>query len=59
MSRVREFLRMNPLSFTGSIPIEDPENFVEELKKVFEVMHVVDVERVELDAYRLKGVART
>ena len=36
---------------------KDPENFVEELKKVFEVMHVVDVKRVELAAYELKGVA--
>ncbi|KAG5614481.1 hypothetical protein H5410_014305 [Solanum commersonii] len=32
-SRIREFLRMNPLSFTGSSTIEDPENFIEELKK--------------------------
>ena len=38
---------------------KDPENFVEELKKVFEVMHVVDVKRDELAAYQLKGVART
>ncbi|KAK4713118.1 hypothetical protein R3W88_019025 [Solanum pinnatisectum] len=32
-SRIREFLRMNPLSFTGSSTAEDPENFIEELKK--------------------------
>ena len=31
---------------------------MEELQKVFEVMHVADVERVELAAYQLKGVAR-
>ena len=48
-----------PLSLTGLSPTEDLENFVEELKKVFEVMHVVDVERVELVVYQLKGVART
>ncbi|XP_049364494.1 bax inhibitor 1-like [Solanum verrucosum] len=41
------------------ITTEDPENFVEELQKVFEVMHVVDAKRVELDAYQLKSVART
>ncbi|XP_015054851.1 uncharacterized protein LOC107001235 [Solanum pennellii] len=58
-SRVREFLRVNPPSITRSSPTEDPENFVEELKKVFEVMHMVDVERVELAAYQLMGVART
>ena len=50
---------MNPPCFTGSSPTEDLENFVEELKKVFEVMHVVDVDRVELVAYQLKGVATT
>uniref|UniRef100_M1DFS0 Retrotransposon gag protein n=1 Tax=Solanum tuberosum TaxID=4113 RepID=M1DFS0_SOLTU len=33
---IREFLRMNPPSFTSSVTTEDPENFVEELKKVFE-----------------------
>ena len=32
---------------------------MEDLKKVFEVMHVVDVERVELSAYQMKNVART
>ena len=50
-------MRMNPSSFTGSSPIEDPENFIEKHKKVFNVMHVVDTKRVELAAYPLKGVA--
>ncbi|WMV38353.1 hypothetical protein MTR67_031738 [Solanum verrucosum] len=58
-SRIQEFLRMNPPSFTGSSTTEDPENFIEELKKVFEVMHVADTERVELAAYQLKNIART
>ncbi|WMV14062.1 hypothetical protein MTR67_007447, partial [Solanum verrucosum] len=49
---------MNPPDFTGSTVTEDPENFVEELQKVFEVMHVVDAEHVELVAYQLKGVVR-
>ncbi|WMV25827.1 hypothetical protein MTR67_019212 [Solanum verrucosum] len=30
-SRIRQFLRMNPPSFTSSSVTEDPENFVEEL----------------------------
>uniref|UniRef100_M1D9J5 Gag-pol polyprotein n=1 Tax=Solanum tuberosum TaxID=4113 RepID=M1D9J5_SOLTU len=54
-SRIREFLRMNPPSFTGSIITEDPENFIEELQKVLKVMHIVDAKRVELAAYQLKG----
>ncbi|WMV18974.1 hypothetical protein MTR67_012359 [Solanum verrucosum] len=31
--RIREFLRMNSPSFTGSGPTKDPENFIEELNK--------------------------
>nr|XP_004239542.1 uncharacterized protein LOC101263910 [Solanum lycopersicum] len=58
-SRIRKFLRMNPPSFMVSITTENPENFVEELKKVFYVMHVADAKRVELTAYQLKTVART
>ena len=50
---------MNPSSFSSSRNTEDPENFVEELKKVFDVMHVIGVERVELVSYQLKNVART
>ncbi|WMV30455.1 hypothetical protein MTR67_023840 [Solanum verrucosum] len=49
---------MNPPDFTGSSVTEDSKNFMEDLQKVFEVMHVTDVERVELAAYQLKGVAR-
>uniref|UniRef100_M1DA09 Gag-pol polyprotein n=1 Tax=Solanum tuberosum TaxID=4113 RepID=M1DA09_SOLTU len=49
---------MNPPEFTRSKINEDPKNFMDELQKVFEVMHVVDAERVELVAYKLKGIAR-
>ncbi|KAG5586662.1 hypothetical protein H5410_047096 [Solanum commersonii] len=38
--------------------IEDQENFVDELQKVFEVIRIVDAERVELVAYQLKGTPR-
>ncbi|KAG5580190.1 hypothetical protein H5410_050817 [Solanum commersonii] len=50
---------MNPLNFTGSSTTKDPENSIEELKKVFEIMNIVDTERVELVAYQLKNVVRT
>lgn len=43
---------MNPPSFTSSSVTEDPESFVEDLQKVFEIMHV------KLDTYQMKGVAR-
>ena len=57
--RIRDFLRMNPPSFPGTCTTEDPKNFTKELKKVFEVMHVADTERVELSSYQLKGISRT
>lgn len=50
---------MNPPSITKSCTTEDPKNFIDELKKVFEVMYVVDIKRVELAAYQLKNVSRT
>ncbi|WMV29336.1 hypothetical protein MTR67_022721 [Solanum verrucosum] len=53
-SKICEFLRI--LKWLSVA--EDLKNFVEELQKVFEVMYVVDAERVELAAYKLKGVAR-
>ncbi|KAH0765295.1 hypothetical protein KY285_001166 [Solanum tuberosum] len=56
--RIRGSLRMNPPSFTSSSVTEDLKKFVEELQKVFEIMHISDVERVELEAYQMKGVAR-
>lgn len=50
---------MSPPSFTGSSSTEEPENFIEELEKLFVFMHVVDAERVEVAAYQMKDVART
>ncbi|XP_049352692.1 uncharacterized protein LOC125817186 [Solanum verrucosum] len=43
----------------GSSTTEDLESFVEELKTVFEVMHIADIGRVELAAYQLKNVSRS
>ena len=57
--RIRVFLRMNTPNFSGSRTIEDLENFVKELKNVFDVMHVVDIERVELAPYEHNNISRT
>ena len=59
-SRIREFLRINPPSFTSTSIIGDPEIFAEEIQKVLVIMHVTDAdaERVELVAYQPKGVTR-
>lgn len=50
---------MNPPSFTGSSTIDDPQNFTKKLKKVFNVMDVLETENFELAAYQLKVITRT
>ena len=49
---------MNPPSLIGSSVTEDSENFIEELNRIFDVMHVIETKRVELAAYKMKGVSR-
>ena len=39
-TRVQNFVRMNPLDFLGSQICEDPSKFIDEVKKIFEVMNV-------------------
>lgn len=39
---------MNTPSFISLSTAEDPENIVEEMKKIFDVMYVVGIERVRL-----------
>lgn len=56
-SRVTQFMRLNPPVFTGSKPEEDPQDFIDEMEKIFRVMHASNTEGVELAAYQLKGVA--
>ena len=43
---------MNHPNFTDSSTIEDPKNFIEELRMVFDLMHVAGAESVELDSYQ-------
>ena len=50
---------MSPLSFTASITTEDPESFIKELQKLFDVIHIVDTEGVELVAYKLMNIVKT
>ncbi|WMV19409.1 hypothetical protein MTR67_012794 [Solanum verrucosum] len=56
-ARVRDFVRMNPLEFLGSQVGEDPQNFIDEVKKIFEVMQLTGNDRVKLSSYQLKDVA--
>ena len=48
---------MNPPEFLGSQTNEDPQNFLDEIKKIFEVMQVTRNYWVELGSYQLKDVA--
>ena len=50
-ARVSDFVRMNPPEFLGSQTGEDPHNFLDEIKKIFEVMQVTGNDRVELASY--------
>ncbi|XP_069146887.1 uncharacterized protein [Solanum lycopersicum] len=56
-ARVRDFVRMNSPEFLGSEANEDPQNFLDEIKKIFEVMQVTGNDRVELASYQLKDLA--
>ena len=50
-ARVRDFVRINPPEFLGSQTNEDTQNFLDEIKKTFEVMQVIKNDRVELASY--------
>ena len=56
-TRVRDFVRMNPPEFLGSQTNENPRNFLDEIKKIFEVMQVTGNDRLKMESYRLKDVA--
>ena len=55
-ARICDFDRINPLEFLGSQANEDPQNFLDEIKKIFEVMQVTRNDRVDLESYELKDV---
>ena len=44
-TRVCDFVRMNPPEFLGSQTNEDPQNFMDEIKKIFEVIQVTGNDR--------------
>ena len=51
VARVHDFVRMNPPEFLGSQANEDPQNFLDEIKKIFEVIQVTRNDRVDLESY--------
>jgi len=57
-SKVRKFMRMNPLKFHCSKVKEDPQEFIYEVYKVLLIMGITQGEKAELAAYQLKSVAQ-
>ena len=55
--RVLDFMQMNPPEFYGSKVGEDPPMYLDEVRKITQIMHVTEEESVELAAYRMKDVA--
>ncbi|KAH0710910.1 hypothetical protein KY284_012337 [Solanum tuberosum] len=57
VARVCDFVRMNPPEFLDSQTGEDPQNIIDEVKNIFEVMQVTGNDRDDLASYQLKDVA--
>ena len=57
VTKVGYFMRFSLLTFSGSRVEEDPQGFIDEMEKIFKVMHMEEIEGVELDTYQLKDVA--
>ena len=54
-----QFIRMNPPKFTGIKVEEDPEEFVDEMEKIFSVIHTTDSERltyIQVEGFSLSVV---
>ena len=58
-SHLRDFTRMNPLTFYGYKVDEDPQEFIDEVYKILYAMGVSSSEKAELATYQLKDVAQT
>ncbi|WMV59074.1 hypothetical protein MTR67_052459 [Solanum verrucosum] len=56
--RARDFTMINPPEFHGLKVEEDPQEFINEVYKVVEIMGITLVEKAKLAAYQLKGVAQ-
>lgn len=56
-SKVQYFIWMNPSEFMGLKVSEDPQNFLDDIKKILEVVQVTGNDRAELGSNQLKDVA--
>ncbi|XP_059294410.1 uncharacterized protein LOC132047375 [Lycium ferocissimum] len=53
-SRSKEFLNIKPPIFTRSKKEEDPQNFIDDVQKIFRLMHAIDTEAAEFSAFQAK-----
>ena len=58
LSRLRDFVRINPPIFFVSKVREDPQEFLNEVYKIVHSTGVTSWEKVELASYQLKDVAQ-
>lgn len=58
VSRIRDFTRMNHLTFFASNVEEHPQKFINEVFRVMDVMGVSSKKKEELFAYQLKYKAQ-
>ena len=58
VSRIREFIKMNPSEYCVSKMDEDPSGCIEEVYKVLAIMEVYYIKKAELAAYKLKRLPK-
>lgn len=51
ISPIGEFMRPNPPTFMGSNIEKDPQELFDDTEKIFRVMHIGDIVRVEFVSY--------
>ena len=56
-SRVNNFLKIYPSLFLRSLIGEDPQNFIDEVKKIFGLIQAIRNDKVFLLFYELKDIA--
>ena len=57
VSRIQDFMRMNPPTFHGTKVDEDSQRFIDKVFKVVDVMGETPREKAKVTAYNLKNVA--
>ena len=58
MSRLKDFVRMNPPIFLRSIVGKDPQEFLDGVYKVLSSMGVKSREKAELSLYQLRDISK-